>query len=112
MVNHPNRNKLAAYGGRIVETDGRKTVEMRDANDNAKRRLQYRRCDVSGIERRVLMSNGKAFRDGSPWEQMSVDEIMHMHMQRGEYHPILDPLGITAEEIIQEAQINTMVRRT
>lgn len=93
MVNHPRRNKLAAYGGRIVATDDRKTVELRDVNDNAQRRFQYRRLD-DGIERRVLMSNGEPFRDGSPWEPMTEDEIAQLRSVRGEYHPILDPLGL------------------
>lgn len=111
MVNHPKRNRLAAYCGRIIETDGRKTVELRDPNDNAKRRYQYRRCGPAHIERRVLQGNGKPFRAGSPWEQMTVDEVAQLHMARGEYHPILDPLGITAESIMDEARIDTMFRR-
>lgn len=111
MVNHPRRNKLAAYGGRIIETDGRKTVELRDPNDNAQRRFQYRRAGPASIERRVLTAEGKPFIDtGSPWEMMSVDDVAHLHMVRDEYHPILDPLGITAEDVINEAQIN-MLRR-
>lgn len=93
MVSHPRRNKLAEYGGRIIDTDGQKTVEMRDPNDNAKRRFQYRRAG-DAIERRVLQSNGEPFRDGSPWEQMTEDEVAQMRSVRGAYHPILDPLGL------------------
>lgn len=95
MVNHPTRNKLAAYGGKIVNTDGRKTVQLINANDNAYRRFQYRRTlDDRGIERRVLRDNGKPFLDtGSPWETMTIDEIGALMAVRGEYHPILDPLG-------------------
>lgn len=94
MVNHPQRSKLAAHGGRIIETDGRKTVELRDPNDNAKRRFQYRRSD-DGLERRVLRENGEPFLDtGSPWEPMTEDDIAQLRSVRGEYHPILDPLGM------------------
>ncbi len=45
-------SKLATYGGRIVETDGEKTVELRDPNDNAGRRCQYRRVGLASILRR------------------------------------------------------------
>ena len=93
MVNHPRRNMLAEHGGRITETDGRRTVEIRDPNDNAKRRFQYRRSD-DGLQRRILRDNGEPFLDtGSPWESMTIDEIGSMLANRGEYHPILDPLG-------------------
>lgn len=95
MVNHPKRNKLAEYGGKIIETDGLRTVEMVSPNDNARRKFQYRRSEDGGLERRVLQSSGKPFVDtGSPWEQMSEDEIAQLHLTRGEYHPILDPLGL------------------
>lgn len=94
MVNHPRRNKIAEYGGRIIETDGRKTVELRAVNDNAKRRFQYRRLG-DGVERRILQSNGKPFVDtGSPWEPMTEDEIAQLRIVRGQYHPVLDPLGL------------------
>lgn len=95
MVNHPRRSKLAEYGGRIITIDERRTVQLIDPNDNAQRRFQYRRTlDGGGIERRVLRDNGEPFRDtGSPWEQMSEDEIARLRMMRGTYHPILDPLG-------------------
>jgi len=94
MVNHPRRNKLAAYGGRIITIDERRTVQLVDPNDNAQRRCQYR-CtrDGDGIERRVLCDNGEPFIDGSPWEKMTIDEIGALQSMRGEYHPILDPLG-------------------
>ena len=35
---------------------------------------------------------GKGY-TGSPWETMTVDEIGSLLANRGEYHPILDPLG-------------------
>lgn len=106
MVNHPRRNKLAEYGGRIIDTDGRKTVELRDPNDNAAGRFQYRRAGLAAIERRVLTAEGKPFIDtGSPWELMDFDAVAQLHMTRGEYHPILDPLGITSDAILQEVQI-------
>lgn len=44
-------SKLADYGGRMVQTDGIPTVELRDPNDNAKKVFQYRRT-ADGIERR------------------------------------------------------------
>lgn len=60
MVNHPRRSKLAAYGGRIIAVDDRRTVELVGANDNAKRLFQYRATvDGDGIERRVLRENGQ-----------------------------------------------------
>ncbi len=94
MANHPRRNKLAAYGWRIITTDERRTVQLVDPNDNAQRRFQYRRTDGSSIERRVLRCDGKPFTDtGSPWEQMTIDEIGSLRAMRGEYHPILDSLG-------------------
>ena len=95
MVNHPRRNKLAAYGGRIITIDERRTVQLVDPNDNAQRRFQFRRTlDDSGIERRVLRDNGEPFIDtGSPWQAMTIDEIGSLLANRGEYHPILDPLG-------------------
>jgi len=98
------RDSLAACGGRIVETDGSRTVELRDPNDRAGRLYQYRRYGRALVERRVLQSNGEALSDGSPWEQMTLHEIMQLHMQRGKYHPILDPLGITAKDLMDEAR--------
>ena len=86
--------RLSRYGGRIIETDGIGTVELRDPNDNAGRRYQYRRA-AAGIERRVLRDNGQPFFDtGSPWESMTVPELSRMLAIRGDYHPILDPLGL------------------
>lgn len=91
MVNHPRRSKLAAYGGKIITVDERRTVQLVDPN----RRFQYRRTlDDGGIERRILRGNGKPYVDtGSPWEPMTIDEIGSMRANRGEYHPVLDTLG-------------------
>jgi len=95
MTTHPHRNRLAVYGGRIIQTDDRRTVEMVGANDNAHRRFQYRcTIDGSGIERRVLQSTGEPFLDtGSPWEVLGPADMAHLISVRGRYHPILNPLG-------------------
>ena len=88
-------SKLAAHGGRIITVDGKRTVELRDPNDNARCRFQYRRTEDGGMERRVLRENGEPFLDsGSPWEQYTDDEIARLRVMRGAYHPILDPLGL------------------
>jgi hypothetical protein len=81
--------KLKEYGGRLVDTDGRLTVELVDPNDNARRRFQYRRAG-EGIDRRILQSDGEPMLDGSPWEPC---DLAIMRAARGNYHPILDPLG-------------------
>lgn len=95
MANHPHRNRLAEHGGRIVTIDEQRAVELRDPNDNAKRRFQYRRTADGGLERRVLQEDGSAFIDtGSPWEQYSEQELASLRSRRGQYHPILDPLGL------------------
>jgi len=86
-------NRLQQYGGRMIETDGRPTIELVDPNDNAQQRFQYRRSG-DGIERRVLAHDGRAMRDGSPWERMTASEVFAMVQIRGQYHPILDPLGL------------------
>ena len=87
MINHPRCSKLAEHGGRITETDGRRTVEMVNPNDNARRRFQYRRSD-DGLERRILRDTGS--HSHGAWESMTIDEIGSMLANRGEYHPILD----------------------
>lgn len=87
-------SKLSDYGGRMVQTDGIPTVELRDPNDNAKKVFQYRRTTDGGIERRVLMEGGVPYPDGSPWESLSASDLQHLQSVRGQYHPILDPLGM------------------
>lgn len=96
MPNHPNRgrSKLAQYGARLRTTDGRKTVELVDPNDNAKRRFQFRLTPMRGLERRVLRSDGEPMLDGSPWQELSTPELAALIAVRGQYHPILDPLGL------------------
>lgn len=81
--------RLAEYGARM-EGD---VLEMRDPNDNAHKIFQYRRSGT-GIERRVLQSDGTEFIDGSPWEEIPPNEIRMMAAQRGSFHPILDTLGL------------------
>jgi len=85
-------SKLSEYGGRIVWTDGKKTVELHD--DTAKKVFQYRLTADGGIERRVLLEGGIPYPDGSPWESMSASDIRHLQSVRGQFHPILDPLGM------------------
>jgi len=83
-------HRLREYGGRMIVTDGRATVELRDPNDNSLSRYQYRRT-TEGIERRILDAHGRASRDsGSPWAPADVAAMLRV---RGRYHPILDPLG-------------------
>lgn len=84
------RQKIEEYGGSIIETDGKRTIELIDPNDNAKRRFQYRAIEA-GIESLVLQANGEPFIDtGSPWEPVDLKAMLRM---RGNYHPIIDELG-------------------
>lgn len=87
--------QLTQYGARLITTDGRATVEMRGPNDNARRRHQYRRSPDGGLERRTLTAAGTPYADtGSPWEPYSLTDLAALRAQRGQYHPILDPLGL------------------
>jgi len=83
--------KLHEYGGRIVTVDGQRTVEMRDSNDNARTRYQYRRSSDGGLERRRLTSAGGTLDE---WTAYTADELAQLRSQRGQFHPILDPLGL------------------
>jgi hypothetical protein len=81
--------------------DGMPLVEMVDPNDNARRRFQYRRIGIHdplrgliGIQRRVLTRDGSPMDDGSPWETYTLEEFAALNAARGQYHPILDPLGL------------------
>lgn len=92
MTNHPRRSRarLAEYGARLRTIDGRTVVEMIDTNDGSRARYQYRRAGA-GIERRVLAPDGTPDIDsGSRWEPVNLAALMAV---RGQYHPILDPLG-------------------
>jgi hypothetical protein len=82
-------SKLAEYGGRMIQTDGRPTVEMPNPNNDRKRLFQFRRSS-EGIERRILESDGELMLDGSPWRSC---DLLTMRAVRGNFHPILDPLG-------------------
>jgi hypothetical protein len=87
--------RLRQYGGRMILVDGRRTVQLVDPNDNAHRRFQYRLRARGGIERRILRHDGQPFIDtNSPWEPLSQQEEMALQLVRGEWHPILDPLGL------------------
>lgn len=83
-------DKLVEYRGRRLVLDGRAVVELRDPNDNARHRYQYRLGGATGIERRTLPARGHAAME---WESVGAGEIGIMHAQRGYYHPILDGLG-------------------
>lgn len=87
-------NTLAEYGGRIIVVDGRETVELVDPNDNAQKRFQYRVNKARNVERRVLCADGEVMDDGSPWRELTDRDISYMQHIRGQYHPILDPLGL------------------
>jgi hypothetical protein len=82
-------SKLAEYGGRMIQTDGRPTVEMTNPNNDRKRLFQFRRS-AEGIERRTLQFDGEPMSDGSPWEPCDLTAMLAV---RGNFHPILDPLG-------------------
>lgn len=96
MTAHPNRSRsrLAQYGARLRTVDGRKVVEMIYPNDNARHRYQYRRSENGGLECRALLADGSADSEGSPWTARLPYEVARMRAMRGEYHPILDPLGL------------------
>jgi len=82
--------RLSEYGGRIISTDGRRTVEIIDPND--RRLFQYRAAiegGEGGIERRVLRPSGKTFVD-TKWEPVDMRAMLRV---RGKYHPIIDELG-------------------
>jgi hypothetical protein len=85
----PHNQQLRRYGGRRRSIDGQDVIELRDPNDNAQRRFQYRRS-ADGIDRRVLTRDDQPMRDGSPWEPVDLPALRAV---RGTYHPILDPLG-------------------
>jgi len=84
--------RLAQYGGSLRQVDGEMVVQLVDPNDNAARRFQYRRA-ASTLERRVLQSDGTPFSDGSEWQPLAPHELQALLAVRGQWHPILDPLG-------------------
>lgn len=91
MTNHPrrSRSRLAQYGARLRTIDGQRVVEMVDPDDNS--RYQYQRYnDV--VLRRVLAADGKTI--VTDWTALMRDELASLMRVRGEYHPILDPLGL------------------
>ena len=88
------RTKLKQYGGKLLRVDGRKTVQLVDPTDNARRRFQYRAALGGGLEKRMLRPDGERYPSGSPWEPYSAFELASLLLQRGQWHPILDPLGL------------------
>jgi hypothetical protein len=92
MTNHPrrSRSRLAQYGAKLRTIDGQRVVEMVDPNDNSRSRYQYQRYkDV--VLRRVLSAQGETIAD---WAALTREELAALMHSRGEYHPILDPLGL------------------
>ncbi len=93
MTNHPrrSRSRLAQYGARLRTIDGEKVVEMVDPNDNSRARYQYRRYnDV--VLRRVLSADGETVI--TDWTALTREELAALVRMRGEYHPVLNPLGL------------------
>ena len=77
------------YGARLRTIDGQRVVEMIDPNDNSRSRYQYRR-EAATIARRVLSGDGAIATD---WTELSPADMSALLSVRGQYHPILDPLG-------------------
>ena len=78
-------SKLEQYGGRIILTDGIRTVELIDQDTQI--RYQYRVRERE-IERRSLFLS-----DDPPWEPVSdADFEAWVRARSGIYHPILDEL--------------------
>ena len=92
MTNHPrrSRSRLAQYGARLRTIDGHPTVEMVNPNDNSRSRYQYQRRDGT-VWRRVLTADGETITD---WTALTADELAQLVRTRGDYHPILGPLGL------------------
>jgi hypothetical protein len=81
-LEHMNHQKLKEYGGRVL-SDG--TLELRDPNDNARHRYQYRIVDSRPC-RRVLPETGDY--DPPPqWEPIDLPAIAATHQG---CNPILD----------------------
>lgn len=83
-------SKLSQYGGRILTIDGQRIVEMLDPNDNSKSRHQYRAI-VGVLEHRLLDSDGTVIEE---WAPRTPAELRQMQAVRGQYHPILDEVGL------------------
>ena len=92
MTNHPrrSRSRLAQYGARLRTIDGLRVVEMVDPNDSSRSRYQYQRRNDT-VWRRVLTADGETITD---WTALTADELAQLVRTRGDYHPILDPLGL------------------
>lgn len=92
MTNHPRRSRarLAQYGARMRTIDGITIVEMVDPNDNSQSKYQYRR-DGASVARRMLSRDGTVIVD---WTTLTEIELTGLIRVRGQYHPILDPLGL------------------
>ncbi len=78
-----NRQKLREYGGHILE-DG--TLEMRNVNDNAQRRFQYKLVDGRPSSR-ILPEQGD-YDPPVPWGTLNLGEIREAYGTT--YNPVLD----------------------
>ena len=92
MTNHPrrSRSRLALYGAKLRTIEGQRVVEMIDPNDGSSSRYQYRR-EAATVARRVLDSGGNIVTD---WATLPPGDLAALLRVRGQYHPILDPLGL------------------
>lgn len=92
MTNHPrrSRSRLAQYGARLRTIDGQPVVELVDPNDRSRSRYQYQRRNGT-VWRRVLTADGETITD---WTALTADELAQLVRTRGDYHPILNPLGL------------------
>jgi hypothetical protein len=83
-----NLHKIHEYGGKVLDgTDG--TLEMRDPNDNAHKRFQYRLIDGQPC-RRTLPECGD-YAPPAEWEPLDLTAMIAVSC--GAYHPICDYFG-------------------
>lgn len=77
-----DRAKLAQYGGRVL-ADG--TLELRDPNDNARHRYQYRL--VGGEPRRRVLPEEGDYDPSAEWEPL---DLRALAAAAHGYHPVVD----------------------
>lgn len=80
-----NKDKLREYGGQVF-ADG--TLQMRDPNDNARHRYQYRL--VNGQPCRRMLPDKGDYDPPAEWEPVNLAAIAATHQG---YNPILDYFG-------------------
>ena len=86
-----NRQKLQEYGGQVL-TDG--TLEIRDPNDNARHRYQYRLVNGQPCKR-TLPDDGD-YDPPAQWEAIDLGGIAAAHHG---YNPILDFFGFDPRKL-------------